>query len=132
MLELNLEAKAAQAALNYARSKLVVASAAAKKAAPIDAVYPDIHDEVGLEEATIASKQNGFQGKLLIHPKQIDMVNNIFFPTQEEIDEAERIVEKYNASIARGEGAIKLDGKMIDVPIAERARKILAYAKRTV
>ncbi|MCF3943751.1 HpcH/HpaI aldolase/citrate lyase family protein [Oceanobacillus alkalisoli] len=132
MLELNLEADSAQTALNYARSKLVVASAAAKKAAPVDAVYPDFHDEAGLEAATIVSKQAGFQGKLLIHPKQIDIVNHIFSPTQKEIDEAKRIVEIYTASIDKGEGAIQLDGKMIDVPIAERARRLLAYAKRTV
>lgn len=130
MLELNLKPDSAETALNYARSKLVLASAAAKKAAPIDAVYPDIHDVVGLEEAANVSKQAGFQGKLLIHPKQVDTVNSIFMPTQEEIDEARQIVEKYSATIAKGEGVTQLDGKMIDVPIVERARKILAYTNR--
>ncbi len=130
MLELNLKPDSAETALNYARSKLVLASAAAKKAAPIDAVYPDIHDVVGLEEAANVSKQAGFQGKLLIHPKQVDTVNSIFMPTQEEIDEARQIVEKYSASIAKGEGVTQLDGKMIDVPIVERARKIIAYTNR--
>lgn len=129
-LDLNIEPANAEEALTYARSKLVVASKAADKEAPIDSVYTDFHNEAGLEQAALASKRYGFQGKLLIHPKQIDIVNRVFSPTDEQIAEAKRIVELYEASLQKGEGAVQLDGKMIDVPIAERAKRILAYAEQ--
>lgn len=130
MLDLNLEPDGCNQELNYARSKMIVASKAAGIEAPIDSVYTDFQDEQGLERVTRQGKQSGFQGKLLIHPKQINVVNRIFSPTKEQIDEAKQIVALYTESLKRGEGAVQLNGKMIDVPVAERARKILSFAEQ--
>ena len=128
MLDLNVNSNGQQLELLYARSKMVIASRAAGIEAPIDTVYTNFRDDKGLKTAAQSGKQFGFQGKLIIHPQQIDIVNAVFSPTAVEIEEAEKIVELYQQSLERGEGAVQLAGKMIDVPVAERARKILSYA----
>lgn len=72
----------------------------------------------------------GFDGGSCIHPAQVAILNDAFAPTGPEIAAARRIVDTYDAALARGEGAVELDGKMIDVPVANRARRILAQAGR--
>ena len=129
MLDLNIEQKGQQSELTYARSKLVIASRVAGKEAPIDSVYTNFQEIKGLEEEAQVAKQLGFQGKLVIHPNQIEVVNEVFYPTTAQIEEAQKIVALYNRSIERGEGAIQFGGKMIDVPVAERAKKILSYVE---
>ncbi|MBP2077170.1 HpcH/HpaI aldolase/citrate lyase family protein [Oceanobacillus polygoni] len=129
MLDLNIEQNGQQPELTYARSKLVIASRLAGKEAPIDSVYTNFQDVKGLEEEAQVAKQSGFQGKLVIHPNQIEVVNEVFYPTTAQIEEAQKIVALYNRSLERGEGAIQFGGKMIDVPVAERARKILSYVE---
>ncbi|WP_067728615.1 HpcH/HpaI aldolase/citrate lyase family protein [Oceanobacillus damuensis] len=112
-------------ALLMARSNLVMFSNAAGIQPPIDGVYTDIHHQDGLQKATNVAKSLGFQGKLIIHPKQLEAVNNIFLPTESELRKARKIVEAYEASQQNGIGAIQVDGKMIDVPVAERAKRLL-------
>ncbi|GAB3057478.1 HpcH/HpaI aldolase/citrate lyase family protein [Salinicoccus sesuvii] len=112
-------------ALLYARSILVTASSAADIAPPIDSVYTDFNDPEGLKTASLRSRGFGFQGRLVIHPKQLETINEIFAPTDYEIEEARKIVEAYETSFNDGDGALQVNGKMIDAPIAERAKKIL-------
>ncbi|MCK6257353.1 CoA ester lyase [Fictibacillus sp. KIGAM418] len=114
--------------LLYARSHLVIASKAAGIEAPIDTVYVDIKDSDGLLKETTLIKQLGFQGKLIIHPDQIELVNQVFAPTKEEIEEAERLVKAFERSLVNGSGVLQLDGKMVDLPIVDRARRILQSA----
>ncbi len=115
--------------LLYARSHLVVASRAAGLEPPIDSVFLDVHDSAGLTEETRLARQLGFQGKLIIHPKQIAPVHDAFAPTSEERAEAESVIAAYEQSVAAGGGVILLDGKMIDLPVVERARKTLDTAR---
>jgi citrate lyase subunit beta/citryl-CoA lyase len=115
--------------LLYARSQIVIASRAAGIEAPIDTVYVDIKDSDGLLKETKWIKQLGFQGKLIIHPDQIELVNQVFAPTEEEIIEAERLVKAFEHSLVNGSGVLQLDGRMVDLPIVERARRILRLAK---
>jgi len=115
--------------LLYARSQLVVASRAAGIEGPIDAVYIHIRDMEGLRQETTFAKQLGFQGKLVVHPDQIPIVNEIFTPTAEEVEEARGIVSAFAEAVAAGSGAIQWKGKMIDYPVAERAKRIVAQAK---
>jgi citrate lyase subunit beta / citryl-CoA lyase len=128
MLDLNIRSSKEGIEILYARSKLVAISRAANLESPIDTVYLNYNDEEGLEKEAQMVKQLGFQGKLLIHPNQIKTINQIFSPTSDEIEEAKKIVKFYDESITRGVGAIEVDGKMVDLPIAERARRILSYA----
>lgn len=70
----------------------------------------------------------GMDGGTCIHPAQVAVLNKGFAPSEAEITHARRIVETYDAALARGEGAVELDGRMIDVPVANRARRLLAQA----
>lgn len=113
----------------YARSQLVVASRAAGIEAPIDTVYPDFKDIEGLVADAKLVRQMGFQGKLAIHPGQIGPLNEVFTPTAEEIAWAKKIVVVFDESEAKGQAIFQVDGKMIEYPIANRARRILHLAE---
>lgn len=127
MLDMNIS-EGNETELLYARSKLVEVSKAANIDPPIDTVFTNFEDVEGLKRSSMLAKRLGFQGKLVIHPNQLSTVNKVFSPTLEEIKKARKIVEAYDKSIELGKGAIQLDGDMIDIPISERARKILSSA----
>lgn len=112
-------------ALLAARSEVVIASRLADLAPPLDGVTIG-YDDAGLLTADARRARSlGFGGKLLIHPKQIAPVREGFRPSEAEIVFARRIVE---AAARQGEGAISLDGRMIDVPVLAKARRILAQS----
>jgi len=112
----------------YARSRLVVASRAAGIEAPLDTVCPFIKDTASLQEDAQRAQRLGFQGKMVIHPNQIGPVNTIFSPSEEEIKNARKIVATFEEAEAKGTGVIQVDGKMVEYPIVNRARQVLAIA----
>jgi len=108
---------------------MVVIAAKAAEVIAIDTPYNDFNDAKGLlREASIA-RNLGFEGKFVIHPSQIDPVNQVFRPTEEEIAQAKRIDGAFKAAEAQGFASTSLDGKMIDIPQAQRARKLLSIAQ---
>ena len=92
--------------------------------APIDTLYADFRDLAGLERVAGESRADGFAGMLAIHPDQVPVINAAFLPSEEEIAEARRIVEAFSA--APGAGALSLEGRMLDQPHLEQARRLLA------
>jgi citrate lyase subunit beta / citryl-CoA lyase len=112
--------------LLHARSAVVVAAVAAGKAA-IDGIWPDIDDGAGLRRDSLRARRLGFAGKSCIHPGQIDTINEVFTPTASELEQARRVVAAFEQARARGDGAVALDGKLLDPPIVERARRLLAH-----
>jgi citrate lyase subunit beta/citryl-CoA lyase len=118
--------KAAQEILT-ARAVLVNAAAAAGVEA-IDTPYTDVNDEDGLRNDTAFAKQLGFKGKLVINPRQIEIVHNVFNPSTREIDWAERVTHAIRLAKEQGSGVASLDGKMVDAPVAGRAERILQLA----
>lgn len=113
------------AELLAARSLLVMAARAAGIMA-IDTVFSSVDDEEGfLREARLA-KQLGFDGKSVIHPSQVALLHGVYAPTAEETAKARRVVSAADEAEERGYGVISLDGKMIDKPIVERARRVIA------
>ncbi|MGH2490377.1 MAG: HpcH/HpaI aldolase/citrate lyase family protein, partial [Candidatus Limnocylindria bacterium] len=115
--------------LLYARSATVVAAASAGKLA-IDGIWPDIEDAAGLRVDSLRARRLGFSGKTLIHPGQIAVVNEIFSPTAAELDDARRVVRAFDEALARGDGAVALDGQMLDAPVVDRARRVLRVIER--
>lgn len=108
--------------LLYARSSLVLALAAAGAAPPMDGVTTRL-DASALERAVADAARVGFGGKLCVHPDQVDTVNRAFTPAPEDVARARRVVD------AAGEaGVTTLDGAMIDKPVVDRARRLLARA----
>lgn len=113
----------------YARSVLVVSSRAAGLLPPIDTVYPNFEDLEGLESHSRQARRLGFGGKLVIHPAQIEPVNRVFSPTEAELKRARRIVHAFEEALASGTGVARLDGSMVEAPIAERARRLLDWVE---
>jgi citrate lyase subunit beta/citryl-CoA lyase len=112
--------------LLYARSRVVLASRVAGLPPPVDGVTTDIDDGDILAEHVLRARRLGFGGKLCIHPRQVDPINRGFLPTAQEIAWARGVVAAAEAS---GEGAIRLDGKLVDRPVVERARKMLELVR---
>jgi citrate lyase subunit beta/citryl-CoA lyase len=128
-LDLGIEMTNEGVELNYARSRLPVACRAAGVEPPLDTPYMiDLRDIKALRADAQRAKQMGFQGKLCIHPRQIEPCNAIFSPTQDEIDFSRRVVQAFEEAEAKGLGAIQLEGKFIDYPIVERSRRIVRLA----
>lgn len=115
--------------LVYARSAVVVAAVAAHKLS-FDGIFPDIEDGAGLRDDSLRARRLGFTGKTLVHPGQIETVNEVFSPTADELEHARRVVAAYDDGTARGAGAVALDGQMLDAPVVERARRVLRAHER--
>lgn len=111
-----------------ARSNILLATRAAGVNA-LDTVYSDVNNEEGLIRETELIKQLGFDGKSVIHPGQIDIINKIYEPTQEEISYALRVVTAIKEAAERGSGVIAVDGNMVDGPIVDRAERTIQLAK---
>jgi citrate lyase subunit beta/citryl-CoA lyase len=95
----------------------------------IDTVYADFQDEEGLRHDTETIKRMGFSGKLAIHPRQIEAIHSIFAPSEKELAEAQALIAAFEEALAQGKGAIAVNGRMVDKPIAERARFVLSRAQ---
>jgi citrate lyase beta subunit len=130
-VELRLEPRADGLEVLFARSKVVLDSAAAGIRGPVDRVFVDVRDRQGLEDDARFGRSFGFRGKACIHPDQVEVVNRVFTPSDEELSHALRVVEAYEHAVGAGEGVTALDGEMIDLPVVERARQVLALAERS-
>lgn len=111
-----------------ARSLILFAARAAGIDA-VDTVFSNINDEEGFKNEVKLIKQLGFDGKSIINPRQIEIINEVFTPTKEEIAKSQRILEASTEAEEKGSGVISLNGRMIDKPIVERARRVLALAE---
>jgi len=126
-LDIGAELTPSGSELLMARSMLVLAAKVAGLTV-VDTVYPHIKDDDGLYQETSFIKSLGMFGKLVIHPNQIGIVNDIFSPTEEEILSAQKIIAAFKEAEDQGIGAIQVNGKFIDYPVAARAKRVLEIA----
>ena len=112
----------------YARSA-VVTHAAAYSLQAIDMVFIDFRDTLNLKFEALQGAAMGYTGKQIIHPAQVQPVQEAFTPSDEAIEYAKRVVETFEAHQSEGKGAYELDGKMIDMPLLKNAQKVLDRAK---
>jgi citrate lyase subunit beta / citryl-CoA lyase len=110
----------------YARSHLVVASRAAGIDPPIDSVYARLDDEAGLRAQTEFARSLGFFGKSAIHPRQLAILHDVLTPSVEELEWAQTVLDAFDA--AGGEPVKLPDGEFVDLPVADRARRLLELA----
>jgi len=110
----------------YARERVVLAAAAAEVDA-VDTVYTDFADTEGLAAETAFAVDLGYDGKIAIHPGQVEPINDAFTPDPDRVEWAERIVEASEA--ADGEAVFEVDGEMIDAPLIAQAERVLARAE---
>jgi citrate lyase beta subunit len=113
---------------HYAMQRIVVAARAAGLRA-IDGPVADYRDEEGLRESCLLARSLGFDGKWCIHPAQIEVVNEIFSPTEREIEWAKKVVKAYEEANAAGSGAISVDGQMVDAASIKMAQNTLDLAQ---
>lgn len=127
-LDINCELTPNGLELLFARSQIVIASKAAGIGSPIDAVYPDLNNEDGLEMEAKFGKQLGFKSKLIIHPKQIQIVHKTFTPSKEEIVSAHEIVKAFEAAEKNGVASITVNNRLVDYPVYKKAKSIVAHS----
>ena len=114
--------------LLFARCSILQAARAAGIQA-FDTVYSNANNEEGFLKEAALIKQLGFDGKSLVNPRQIELLHNLFAPTQKDVDQAEKIIAAAEEAERNGLGVVSLNGKMIDAPIIDRARLVLERAK---
>jgi citrate lyase subunit beta / citryl-CoA lyase len=113
--------------LVFARSQVVLA-ATSVGADPIDAVFIDINAVDDLRRDALRARALGFRGKMAIHPSQIPVIHDVFSPSPAERAQAQRIVDAFDLAQAEGVGVIRLDDRMIDMPVVIRAKRLLALS----
>ena len=127
--DLGIEITREGSELLYARSRLPIACRAAGLQPPLDTPFMiDLKDLAALETDAARARQFGFQGKLCIHPNQIEPVNRIFSPSPAEIQKARKVINAFEEAEARGQGALQVAGKFVDYPVVNRARRIVKMA----
>jgi citrate lyase subunit beta/citryl-CoA lyase len=129
-LDMGIEITREGSELSYPRARIAVASRAARIEPPLDTPFMlDLKDMEALKVDAGRAKQLGFQGKLCIHPNQIEPCNAVFSPAEEEILYATRVVRVFEEAEREGSAAMQLDGRFIDYAVVERARRILKVTK---
>jgi len=124
-LSADLGCKMAWEPLLAHRSTVVLAASLAGISA-IDVPFLGLADPEGLVEETTRARDLGFTGKLCIHPNQLEPVASVFAPTQAEIERAHRVLA---AVQTQGQGAIQVDGRMVDLPVIRMAERVLARVR---
>ena len=114
--------------IEYARTRLVAAARAAGVDV-YDTPFTDVNDDEGILVDTELAKALGFTGKASISPRHVEVINQVFSPTEKEIDYAYEVMEAIALAKKQGRGVIALRGKMIDAPIVARAQQTIAAAE---
>lgn len=107
---------------------LCLLAARAAGLAILDGVYLDLNDEAGFEAACKQGQELGFDGKTLIHPKQVGPCNKVFTPRPQDVAWSRRIIEAHAAATARGEGVVVVEGKLVENLHVESARRVVGMA----
>ena len=114
--------------LFYARCA-VLHAARAPGIDAFDVVYPNVNDDAGFLKEVDLIRKLGFNGKSLINPRQIELLHNAYAPTQDEVDYSHLVIKAAEEGERAGLGVISLNGKMIDGPIIDHARRVLERAQ---
>jgi len=113
--------------LFYARAAVLHAARAAHIDA-FDVAYGNVEDDEGFLREVQIARQLGFNGKSLIHPRQVDLLHRAYAPTPKELEHAKRVIAVADAAQRSGQGVASLDGKMIDPPVVKEAELVLSRA----
>ena len=116
------------AEINYARTRLVMAARAANIDV-YDTPFTDVNDDEGIRVDAEYAKALGFTGKASISPRHVDVINEVFSPSERDIAYAYEVMEAIRIAKEQGRGAIALRGKMIDAPIVNRAKQTIEAAE---
>ena len=118
------------AEVHYARSATVLAGRLAG-VPMVDQVVTDFHDDHGFAAEAAAARDMGYQGKLCIHPRQVQLAHDAFTPSPDEVDRARRLVAAHDAAAAEGLAAIDFEGQMVDAPVVAQARHLIELGEHS-
>ncbi len=113
----------------YFPRAMVALAAHAAGVTPLDTPHTNFRDLDDLEREGKVALELGFKGKFAIHPVQLETIQRLFGPQPEEIEYARRVMEGWDAAQSEGRGSFDLDGQVIDIPVVERARRVLTEAE---
>ncbi len=125
--ELQAEFVPGRAPLLFGLSACVTGARAAGKVI-LDGVFNTLDDADGFEAECVQGRQFGFDGKTLIHPKQLEPANRVWAPSADEIERSRTIIDAFEAAEAAGQGVVTVDGRMIENLHVEQARRVIAVA----
>jgi citrate lyase subunit beta / citryl-CoA lyase len=111
----------------YARSRVILAARAAGLQA-LDQVFVNIRDDVAFRQDAEMGRQLGYSGKMCVVPRQIEIANQVFSPSVEEVEWSRRLIDAYEKAQGEGRGSFEFDGRMVDEPLLKRARAIVRLA----
>lgn len=114
-----------------ARSMIVMA-ARSQDIIPIDTVHIKVHDLEDLEKNLIIAKKLGFEGMLVLHPKELDLVHRYFSPTDKEIVEAKKMIDAFVESERKGVGVAVIDGKFVGPPLVKKAFRVMEKHQKII
>ncbi len=114
--------------LMHARAQVLMDSRAAGCQHPMEAVFMDFRNLAALRVECELARTLGYVGKVAIHPAQIPVIHEVFTPSDDEVAHHRRIIEEFDAALARGSASIQVDGKMVDYAVARVARGVLTRA----
>ena len=109
----------------HARAHTLLAARAARFDSPLDGVFANVRDAEGFERDTALSRRLGYRGRKLIHPAQIEPCNRLYRPNAAELDYYARVLEAFDQAVAQGSASTTVDGRMIDLAMANAARRVL-------
>ena len=118
-----------EAELAYVRSHMVLTSRASGLEPPVDTVHIQLDDLNSYADSVETGVKFGFQGKLLIHPKQVPMANELFQPSFDDLEKAKKVIAAFEESESLGSASIQVDGYFVDYPIVEKAYSLVQRAK---
>lgn len=114
----------------YLRSKVLTDSRAAGCQMALDGAFTDLRDPEGLGQEAGFARQLGYNGKLCVHPAQVEVVNRAFTPTEAEVEHHRRVLDAFEEALREGRAAIVVDGVFVDYAMAATARRVLELAAR--
>ena len=117
-------------ALTYARGKFVCDARAAKMTWLVDGAFMQLDNEPALERESRLARTHGFNGKVAVHPRQVQPINRIFSPTDAEVERAQKLIDAFRGAESQGRGAIRFQGMMIDYANVRWAEQILSITRR--
>ena len=127
--DMGIERRGDNDEISYAKNHVAIAARAAGVPA-LDTPFFAFRDLDALRRDADDSRAIGYKGKFAIHPNQINIINECFSPSKEEIKHATDVIKAFEEASARGRGSTSLDGSVVDVPVVKRAQGLLAAASR--
>jgi len=112
----------------YARSQVLLHAKAARIVA-IDQAVLEIRDDSHFETDALTGRSLGYDGKICLLPRQLDVANRVFRPSDAELDFARRLITRYTEAMAQGLGTIAFEGKMVDGPLLKRSQRLVALGE---